>query len=506
MLYLLCLAVVSSTPAPTLEQTLVLGRERDAPWKEFTRRGGELRGVGLTSGLRGSRDIVLSDDEHAPGSGTDLLIHFNDSPFRDQSGLYRVEQGDVLLSNREAVMGRGAAAFTPQTGPITVHPRAGSLFSAGWRDFTLEFWLYPVNLIDGEEILAWSSSVTRGDAVVPQHIRCRIEDRRLEWDFVGFFGPGGTPAAGGADRTATRFILSGLTRLLPRRWHHHLVRFDSSTGRLEYLLDGSPEAILHATESEEEGATVLLPFTTGQGRLLIGPRYSGLMDELRLSSMWVAEPSLKRFELEAGTATSGIIDLELSGSRLVRIDSEFSTPAGTEVYFYYSIDEELARYSTVGPPEWVRFRPNRPLPEPARGRYLRLRIELLPDGTGMHTPTVSDLVVRYEPDLPPMPPQDLEAFPGDRSVTLRWRRVTSRDVSGYRIYYGPEPGVYRGDDAAEGPSPVTVPGEGANEATLTGLENGRLYYFAVVTYDGSDPSHESVFSREVFARPSTMLP
>jgi len=164
LLYFLCLAVVSSTPAPTLEQTLVLGRERDAPWKEFTRRGGELRGVGLTSGLRGSRDIVLSDDEHAPGSGTDLLIHFNDSPFRDQSGLYRVEQGDVLLSNREAVMGRGAAAFTPQTGPITVHPRAGSLFSAGWRDFTLEFWLYPVNLIDGEEILAWSSSVTRGDA------------------------------------------------------------------------------------------------------------------------------------------------------------------------------------------------------------------------------------------------------------------------------------------------------------------------------------------------------
>jgi hypothetical protein len=124
----------------------------------------------------------------------------------------------------------------------------------------------------------------------------------------------------------------------------------------------------------------------------------------------------------------------------------------------------------------------------------------------MHSPSVSDIVVRYEPDLPPTPPLDLAAFPGDRSVSLQWMRVRERDVRGYKIYYGPSPGNYWGTEAAEGPSPVDVPGEDANELILTGLMNGRLYYFAVVSYDASDPPHESVFSEEVFARPSRVLP
>jgi hypothetical protein len=42
--------------------------------------------------------------------------------------------------------------------------------------------------------------------------------------------------------------------------------------------------------------------------------------------------------------------------------------------------------------------------------------------------------------------------------------------------------------------------------TLSGLQNGRLYYFAVVAYDGTEPPHHSGFSREVSARPSGALP
>jgi len=73
-------------------------------------------------------------------------------------------------------------------------------------------------------------------------------------------------------------------------------------------------------------------------------------------------------------------------------------------------------------------------------------------------------------------------------------------VRGYLVYYGTSPGNYHGTGAGRGPSPIDA--GSATELDLEGLENGRLYFFAVVCYDSTDPPHRSAFSVEVSARPS----
>ena len=60
-------------------------------------------------------------------------------------------------------------------------------------------------------------------------------------------------------------------------------------------------------------------------------------------------------------------------------------------------------------------------------------------------------------------------FTSPDSVTLNWTASPNAAVTGYRVYYGAAPGSYQGTGAAEGPSPIFIPGRTASSATLSGL-------------------------------------
>ncbi len=133
-----------------------------------------------------------------------------------------------------------------------------------------------------------------------------------------------------------------------------------------------------------------------------------------------------------------------------------------------------------------------------------LGLKRFSDGNQEETPRISEITVNYEPDLPPLPPAQITATAGNATVVLDWRRVIEKDVKGYLVYYGRSPGIYMGSDSSEGDSPIDV--KDRTSLTLEGLQNGKLYYFAVVSYDSSTPAHQSRFSQEVGARPSKLLP
>ena len=123
---------------------------------------------------------------------------------------------------------------------------------------------------------------------------------------------------------------------------------------------------------------------------------------------------------------------------------------------------------------------------------MQTRLVLFPDGDRSLAPRISELRIHFRRDLPPPPPSSLSGIAGDGGIVLSWPQVQDSDVGGYMVFYGYGPLDY---------STVIDVGT-ATRYELEGLENGRLYFFSVISYDGADPPHKSGFSEEISLRPS----
>ena len=102
-----------------------------------------------------------------------------------------------------------------------------------------------------------------------------------------------------------------------------------------------------------------------------------------------------------------------------------------------------------------------------------------------------------------IPPFTVKAQAGNGSVTLSWSCSVDNTTGGYYIYYGTRPGEYLGRFAAEGNSPINV--GNTTSYKITGLENGKIYYFAIASWSALDDRIVGPLSKEVYARPASRL-
>jgi len=498
-MFLVLAGLLGAVSAPGLEQSFDLGRERR--WRDMA----AYDGVVSVPGRWGLEDLTLDQGGYRVDADTELLYHFDRTSEGDAAGAWRYAGSGAgagaMVAGAAAAIGTGGAAFQGRGDGVALAGPKDGLFAPGsaWGDFTIEFWLHPATLANGETVLSWEGGVREGGGVATQALRATFRDRRLVWEARDLFALPGGPRVS--------FTLTGIRQLLPRAWHHHLLRFDARLGLLEYALDGVVEAVVHATDNGSEKGSVALP-TIGaalSGPLVIGGSYTGFLDELRFSRRFVEAPALARFPASSGTAVSRLVDLGTTAARLVRIETVQTTPSDSALFHYYRLSDELARSAGADADAgWIPFAPGTALPVGTRGRWLQLLVEFFPDGRRTSAPTLSTIRVVYEPHLPPLAPAGLVATPGNGKVTLSWRRVDDPEVAGYEVYYGTEPGSWFGDGAAEGPSPID-----AGDATglvVTGLENGRLYYFTVAAYNDAAPKQRSAFAAEAGARPSRIHP
>ena len=484
----------SAGQSAALEKSLELGK--DALWKDMV----SFDGVTVTPGRYGLEDLVLSPAEYAVDPTTEFLFHFDQSGQSDSAGAYAYTGQTPIVSGVVSILGSGSAAFQADHGGVTLASPSGSAFAPGamWQDFTIEFWAFPSLLGTGETLLSWQAAQEQSGGLGDQSIRVWIKDRRFVWDFQNIFGlPNGAwlPVA-----------VSGTTRLLPRAWHHHLLRFDSRLGVLEYLLDGQPEGVVHTTDTGREGGSIALPKLSSRypGQLVLGSNFTGYLDELRMSRAFVHDPVVQPLPATTGTATSRILDLGNTGTRIARIQSTYTAPSDSAAQFYYKVSDTWTNPKTLDQSNWTPFTPGVDFKDSVHGRYMQIMVELFPNGLRTDTPRVSTLTVFYEPNLPPTPPAALVATPGNGKVTLSWRKVNDVNVKGYRVFYGESPHTYLGTGALPGDSPIDA-GD-AMGIGIGNLQNGKLYYFAVASYDDSQPPQLSAFSPEVSARPSRILP
>lgn len=485
--------------AQGLDSAQILRFGREAGWKDFPTHSG----TGFQRSPDGTLDLTLAAAEYTGDDDTDLLVHFNDR-LRDEASRYRMSSETGILQRGFSALGGGSAVFRGET-PLVLQATSEALFAPGrgWGDFSLEFWLYPSRADDGETVLEWQGGRTSSGTFETQGFRASFEGSRLVWTLQNFFAP--SPSA-----PAVTLSLKGSGGLIPKQWHHHLLRYRAGTGLLEYLVDGKTEALVHATPSGTEDGrpygAVTGPRTKGE--LVLGGRYNGALDELRLSRAWVEEPQRDRFIAgfaAKGTAVSRIFDLRFPDSTVESVTARAFAEGSSALVWSYRMAEEI-RYQwtfsgdtarSLAPPEaeedsWIRFRLGQDLSRLASGRYLQLRIDLLPSGTGTETPRVNELVVTTRPNPAPPAPAGLEVLPGDGQLTVRWKPVLQGAPEGYLLFWGPRPGQMTPLDVGK-----------VTEFVLTGLANDQIYYLSVAAYRSTAVSPAT---REVSARPQRKLP
>jgi hypothetical protein len=447
--------------------------------------------------------MALSFDEASPGR------------FYDGAGNYKLNVSPELRAAdwRWARAGSGAALFSGAGNsgePLLVEVKnKNALFAPNARigDFSIEFWLYPFNLENGEQILSWVSSTSKNF----QRVQCVAEKNRLRWSFVDFFA-----SADGARRLDIH--LSGDSPVVPKAWSHHLVRFDSGTGMIDYEVDGKIQAIVYSTASGHEGGEVYNPLTGEGGCFSRGSRFSGLIDEFKIHGLSLERPSLHKYPA-AGRMETRPIDLGEVNSRVIKVDARggraasgtrgsaeyrrngrFRFDDASEMQFWIRTAENPYHWDNS---PWFTFTPGAELPDTC-GRYVQLAVDFYPSADGLASPYLEDIQIPYIPALPPLPPSSLTAVASDAGVLLRWKNSPDIETVGYLVYYGTEKDQYFCKDALAGASPIDAGMQ--NSLLIEGLQNGVLYYFRVAAYGRRRPGdfqafHAGEFSREVSARP-----
>jgi hypothetical protein len=517
------------------------------------------QGISEASLIRPSPVLVLSSTA-APASvksGIDLSLSFdegNPSLFRDSSGHYSLTVPPTIeaVDRRFARAGYGAVLFPgasppgensrpaayspdaengatkPKSGGLFLEPRNGALFAPNTRimDFSLEFWLNPLSLENGEQILMWvSSRPMRGAAGSVtygfQRILCVSSRNRLQWSFLNFFtSPDGT--SGGGRNIDINF--SGTAPVVPKTWSHHVIRFDSQTGLIEYLVNGKSESVEYATSTGHEGGEVYLPLVGEGGSFTLGGNFMGLMDEFRIHGSYLSGAETRKFPrsgrietgaIDLGAGNNGVIAVEASGGRTLISDPKISGQANGGEYkrngrLRFSDDSELQifirtsdnpyRWNTP----WLPVTPGENIGG-VSGRYVQLAADFYSSSSGNASPYLEEIRIIYHPDEPPLPPAQLTAVALDGAVQLRWRNSPDLNTQGYLVYYGNSADDYFGEGAVLGSSPIDVGKQ--NSIRIDGLKNGVLYYFHVAAYSRRTPGdfgnlyHSGEFSREARARP-----
>lgn len=445
--------------------------------------------------------MELETNQFESDGFTDLLVNFEGNTVQEVTGNYTVSKNDFFI-RKEAKLGRQAGLSRNRGIGLHLTGEPESLFGrhgpAG--SFCIEYWICPSIVENGEILLNWSSSIGRAGNVDYQMIRVNIYQNKIHCLFSNIFE--------GYTQNHGDVVLEGITNLVPGKWTHHIISFNEENGRLEYRINGVLEAIKTMTDSGSEEGTVYPAVLGVKADIEFCPEYSGYADDFKISTVpydfyseKIAESAgyLHRmlYKTEGGYFRTSPVMFK-AGTIINSVRSEMSVPSQTEVLFYirsgdnrYGWDENF--------PEWKQIKNGEQLSD-VSGRYVQIAVELLPDGSGLTTPKVTDLVIDYTELPAPLPPFKVSAIKGNGSVTLEWSASLEETAGGYYIYYGTKSGEYLGRQAVEGLSPINA--GNTTRYTLTGLKNGTIYYFAISTYSRLDSRITGDLSQEVFARPS----
>ncbi|MBQ0039312.1 MAG: hypothetical protein KBS64_02650 [Treponema sp.] len=470
------------------EKSMVLGGKEG--WPLLSR----MDGIVSDKGKFGYDAMMLATNSHGADQFTDLLLDFEAGTSDDLMDNYSIVENNSVTTEVKACMGK-KSALTRGKGGIRLDGKRTSLFGkeGPCGSFMIEFWLNPSIAENGEVVFSWRSSRTVANYPLYQMITGSFSGNHLEWSFTNVFN--------GYVEDDGEITLSSYRTIVPDQWMHHAISFDENTGLLEYRINGLLEDLKYVTTNgHETGGSIYIPILGVPADIEICPQYAGLIDDFRIQRQ--ARPELLEtkgmdtYRIEGGRFETQPLLLS-TGAEFTGIDALVNMPSQTDIQFYVRSGDSFYNW-TDSYPEWIPIKNHKKI-ENIKGLYFQVACELLPDGAGKKSPSVTELKIKYKEVPSPLPPFELKAFPGDGEVTLSWPYSVDDTVGGYYIFYGERPGEYLGREAVEGTSPIDA--GCVTSVTLSGLKNGRIYYFAVASYSKYDNRIMGELSKEIFTRP-----
>ncbi|MCR5217125.1 hypothetical protein [Treponema sp.] len=469
------------------EKIMTLGGKEG--WPVLSRKDG----VVIDKGRFGYDAVKLDTNSRKVSLMSDLLLDFEEDSPEDLCGNYEVILNEVTPASR-CKMGKRGGLIRENNG-LRLRGKKGSLFGSenATGSFELEFWLYPFVAENGEIVFSWRSSRTVAGYPLYQIIRASFYGNRLQWVFTNVFD-------GYVDNSG-EISISSYRTIIPNTWAHHSISYNQDTGLLEYRINGELESLKYLTSTGKESGGSVYMFQTGvTADIDICPQFSGVIDDFHISRQAASEidPELNydTYRKEGGRFETQPI-LISSCARLTKISVLADIPEQTDVVYFVRSGDNIFSWDE-NYPEWIPVKNNEEISN-VSGLYFQLAADLYSDGGGQHSPVVTQMDLYYTETPPPLPPFSVKAQPSDESVTLTWSYSIDNNAGGYYVYYGERPGEYLGREAAEGPSPVNAGNQ--NSITITGLKNGKIYYFAVAAYSKMDSRIMGDLSKEVYARP-----
>ena len=469
------------------EKTMTLGGR--SGWSKIQK----MDGVVIAPGRYGYDSITLDTNSRSLTRYTDLLLDFESATMEDCAANYTISENEAI-SSPKAKMGNKAALMRG-SGGIRLRGENTALFGSSHDagSFLIEFWLCPSIAENGEIVFSWRSSRTVKNYPLYQIISANFYSNHLRWEFTNVFN--------GYSENGGEISISSARIIIPDVWMHHSISFDEETGLLEYRIDGKLESLVYVTTNgQERGGAVYNPILGVVADLDICPSYTGLIDDFRIQrsseNQTAQDLRYDAFRKEGGRFETSPL-LISRGASLNRIDAVITEPSQTDVAFYVRSGDNYFNWTDTEP-EWIPVSNHMRISD-VTGMYFQVAADLYPDGGGEHSPSVTELTLHYTEVPTPLPPFTLIAEPGNSQVTLTWSYSVDNQAGGYLVFYGERPGEYLGVEAVQGDSPIDA--GNVAKVTLTGLKNGKIYYFAVASYSKVDSRIIGTLSKEVYARP-----
>ncbi|MCR4736094.1 MAG: hypothetical protein K5829_13940 [Treponema sp.] len=479
----------------TYAKEFILGGK--AGWNNLSNTENITKGKGRF----GYECLELATNSFVFDEATDLLIDFENPENPISEGSYKIISNN--MNNSTETLMEKSSGLSRNLGGISIMGQRGTYFGEeGLKgSFSIEFWLCPSVAENGETIINWESSKNVGGELVYQLLNCVFDGGHLNWTIINLFD------SFISQRESGEIHLSGSSAVIPNVWSYHVLSFDSESGILEYLVNGITEDISYMTSNGFESGEVNLVMLGTPSRIEFCSEYTGKIDEIRILKRPYSPPDYQTAE-NAGslgrmlyTPQGGRFEsmpIEVSaGSTLNVLKAEVNIPEQTDIAFYVRSGDNFYEWESDYP-EWIPVENGQPL-DNISGKYYQVACELFPDGDGSASPKITQIALDFTELPEPLPPFTIKAEAGNGCVTVSWNYSVDDTAGGYYLYYGSRSGEYLGRMALEGNSPINV--GNLTSYKLTGLQNGKIYYFAVAAWSGLDERIVGALSKEVFARP-----